>query len=106
MTSMTVHIVTRITRNKCSLLKLFTISILFILAIYVILPTNRIITTYQPPKRPLDPVYANLFTKLNPVVPGWGENGQAIVLSELEEKLAEKEFSKAAFNVYASDRIR
>lgn len=51
--------------------------------------------------------YSSLYKKLNPVIPGWGENGRPIELTTDEErKASKKSFHKAAFSVYISDRIR
>lgn len=46
------------------------------------------------------------YKRLNPVISGWGDNGEAVYLqSKAEEKEAEKQFKAGAFNVYISDRI-
>lgn len=39
------------------------------------------------------------------VTPGLGEKGAAVILPKDEQKLADKVFKEAAFNVYLSDRI-
>ena len=106
MTSLSFHMVTRIIKNKNLLLRL-TVFLLFFITFYKFITSGKgQASTYIPPEKPLDPVYAKLFHDLNPVVSGWGEDGGAVVLSEEEEKLSKETFSKAAFNVYASDRIR
>lgn len=46
--------------------------------------------------------YSNNFMK---ITPGLGENGAPVHLPYEEQKVAEEEFSSAAFNVYISDRI-
>ena len=46
------------------------------------------------------------FKELNPVVDGWGSNGEPVHLkTEQEEEEASKLFKSGAFNVYISDRI-
>lgn len=54
---------------------------------------------------PIDPQHLITYHKLNPVVVGWGEDGQPVTLTGDEAEEAKKQFSKAAFNVYLSDRI-
>lgn len=48
----------------------------------------------------IDSEHLKLFYELNPVVDGWGENGDGVVLTGEQQKIADKIFSKAAFNVY------
>lgn len=46
------------------------------------------------------------FTELNPVIDGWGSNGEPVFLkTEKEEEESSRLFKSGAFNVYISDRI-
>ncbi|XP_077556719.1 polypeptide N-acetylgalactosaminyltransferase 1-like isoform X1 [Haemaphysalis longicornis] len=49
-----------------------------------------------------DPDEAEFFARF---IPHWGQNGAGVYLSDAEKEIADKEFARAGFNAYASDRI-
>lgn len=49
-----------------------------------------------------DPDEAEFFARF---ISHWGQNGEGVHLSGAEKEMADKEFSRAGFNAYASDRI-
>lgn len=54
----------------------------------------------------LSAIQLHQFHSLNPVVPGWGEGGNPVHLSDDKDiKISDKLFKKGAFNVFVSDRI-
>lgn len=68
-----------------------------------ILPKNH--SPFQSSAKPIDPQHLKAYHRLNPVVDGWGEDGQPVTLEGAEKEEADKQFSRAAFNVYVSDRL-
>lgn len=68
-----------------------------------ILPKNH--HHFPDQSKPIDPQHLKAYHRLNPVVDGWGEDGQPVTLEGQEKEEADKQFSRAAFNVYVSDRL-
>lgn len=105
------HVLSRLRKNKVLPIQLSIICLL-LTVIYFLYYIPSLSHRANLPKwfhskisHSVDPEHLKQFRELNPVVEGWGEGGAAVLLNDDEKKLASLEFSKAAFQVWISDRI-
>ena len=105
------HTFSRLGKHKYLLIRLLIFSIFILSIIYLLnFSPNAFLKHYFHSillsEHSISAEYLNEFHKLNPVISGWGEEGQPVYLSEHDMSIAKKQFSSAAFNVFISDRIR